>query len=600
MTETTTPKRKHSILKWSVIIIGFLFLLIGGAAWYINKEWKPLLTDAIQTALVDASDSLYTVKFSDIDVNIITGNATVDSIEIIPNLDVYERMKIKGDAPENIFSLKVYKLSLKNVKPFKVYKEKKLDIKNLTIQNPELSIFYTKLKNQKEKPEDNRTPYQRINKLLKELKIASIFLTDVKFKYIDQSYKKPKITKFDQMNIRLNDILVDSLSHADTTRIFNTKDIIAEINNYSYSTPDSLYRINVKHAYVSSQKQQLKITGMALVPRLGEKQFAAQFKRQEERYRLSFDSILVNSVDFNQLVDNRFVHAKSVTLVNGELAVFLNRGKPQKLIDKGQNFPHLALRRLKWDVIADTVVIKNTNVAYSEYDPKAAAKGTIYFKRLHGRIFNVTNDSASLVKKHTANAYLQTYLMGTGKIDIHIGFNLVDSKGAFTYKGTLGSMSFTDLNPVSKPLAMVMTKSGKLQSMEFDMKGNIDGASGRLVLKYNDLNIAIMKKDDEDQLKKSGFISLLANALLVDNANPKGSNPLKVAYPSYNRPREASFFNLMWKTVFEGIKVSVGITKEKEASLKKRADKFKSSKANRIQRREERIQKREERKSKED
>ena len=99
-------------------------------------------------------------------------------------------------------------------------------------------------------------------------------------------------------------------------------------------------------------------------------------------------------------------------------------------------------------------------------------------------------------------------------------------------------------------------------------------------------------------MKKSGIISFLANALLVDNANPKGKDPLKIAYPSYQRPRGASFFNLMWKTVFEGLKTSVGITKSKEESLKKRADQFKKDKSDRKERREERKKRREEKKNK--
>lgn len=598
MSETTTPKKKHKTLKWIAAIIGIIILLAGGIAWYINLKWKPLLTTTIQDALVDASDSLYTVKFSDIEVNILTGSAIVDSIEISPNLDVYEKMKASQNAPENIFSLKIFKLSLKNIKPLKVYQQKKLDIKNITIQNPELSVYYTKLNNQIEKEDDNRTPYQRIEKTLKELKIASIFLTDVKFKYVDQSYKEAKITAFDQVNIRLNDILVDSLSHLDSTRIFNTKDIIAEINNYSYPTADSLYHINISHAYVSSQEKQLKINGMELLPRLGEMKFAAQFERQQERYKISFDSILVNNINFNQLIDRRQLKSNNVTVVNGKVDVFLNRAKPPKTIDKGVNFPHLALQRLKWDVIADTVVIRNTNIAYAEYNPKTQAKGTVYFKKLNGRIFNVTNYSVALQKNHIANAYLQTYLMGKGKIDIHIAFNLMDKKGAFSYDGTLGPMSFTTLNPLTKSLSMLTTKSGEVQSMEFNIKGNVDGAKGRLVLKYTDLSIAIMKKDDEDNIKKSGLISFLANALLVDNANPKGDDPLKIAYPTYDRPREASFFNLMWKTVFEGLKTSVGITKEKENKLKERADKFKQNKSDRKERKEKRIERREERKNK--
>lgn len=598
MNQIATPKKKHTVLKWVISVIGVIILLVGGAAWYVSLKWKPLLTTAIQDALIDASDSLYTVKFSDIEVNILLGSATVDSIEITPNLDIYEKMKANQVAPENIFSLKVFKLSLKNIKPLKVYQQKKLDIKNITIQNPELSVYYTKLNNQIQKKEDNRTPFERMKKTLKELKIASIFLTDVKFKYIDQSYKDPKITAFDQMNIRLNDILVDSLSALDTNRVFNTKDIIAEINNYSYATADSLYYINIHHAYVSSQKKKLIIGGMELKPRLSEMAFANHFKRQNERYKISFDSIIVKDIQFHQLIDRRRVKSSNVTLNNGSVYVFLNREKPQKTIDKGINFPHLALRRLKWDVIADTVVIKSTNIAYTEYNPKTQANGTVYFKDLSGRIFNVTNDAASLAKKHMADAYLQTYIMGKGKIDIHIAFNLVDKKGAFSYDGTVGPMSFAALNPLTKPMAMMATKSGQVQSMEFNIKGNVDGAQGRLVLKYTDLNISIMKKDGDDNLKKSGIISFLANALLLDSANPKGKDPLKIAYPVYQRPREASFFNLMWKTVFEGLKVSVGITKDKEDKLKQRADKFKQSKSDREKRKQERIKKREERNSK--
>ncbi len=598
MNQTATPKKTHRILKWVISIIVVLFLVAAAATWYISEKWKPLLTTAIQEALIDASDSLYTVKFSDIEVNVILGSATVDSIEITPNLDVYEKMKANQVAPENIFSLKVFKLSLKNLRPLKVYQQKKLDIKNITIQNPELSVYYTKLNNQIQKEEDNRSPYERIKKSLKELKIASIFLTDVKFKYVDQSYKKPKITVFDQMNIRLNDILVDSLSDLDTTRIFNTKDIIAEINNYTYATEDSLYHINIHHAYVSSQKKKLTISGLELKPRLGEMAFTNQFKRQNERYKISFDSVIVKDIQFHELIDRRRIKSSNVTLDNGNVAVFLDRGKPQKTIDKGTNFPHLALQRLKWDVVADTVVIKSTNIAYTEYNPKTQANGTVHFKKLSGRIFNVTNDSASLQKKHMADAYLQTYIMGKGKIDIHIAFNLVDKKGAFSYDGTLGPMSFAALNPLIKPMAMISTTSGEVKSMEFNIKGNVDGAHGRLVLKYTNLNIAIMKKDDDDHLKKSGIISFLANALLLDNANPKGKDPLKIGHPVYERPREASFFNLMWKTVFEGLKVSVGITKDKEDKLKERADKFKQNKSDRKERKEKRVKRREERNSK--
>jgi len=52
----------------------------------------------------------------------------------------------------------------------------------------------------------------------------------------------------------------------------------------------------------------------------------------------------------------------------------------------------------------------------------------------------------------------------------------------------------------------------------------------------------------------------------------------------------------MWKTIFEGIKESVGFTAEREQELQRSFDSMKGSKPDRIERREERRQKREERK----
>ncbi|MBK0381987.1 hypothetical protein I5M32_03365 [Pedobacter sp. SD-b] len=594
--EETKPKKKHRALKWGAGVFIVIVMIAASAAWYINREWKPLLTTVIKNTFTDATDSLYRIKFSDISVNILSGSITVDSLSIFPDLDIYQKMIKNGDAPENLISLKIFKFSIKNANPLKVYREKKLDIKNITIQNPKLAIFYTKLKNQKKKKEDNRTAYERLRGTLKALKIGSIFLNNVKFKYIDQSFKTPKITFIDKVNIRLNDILIDSASRYDSSRLFGTKDIIAEISDYSYATADSMYHINFNHVLVSTQNKRLTLTGMGLIPRYANMAFSNKFKIQQERYSLTYDSVIVSDLNFNQLIDHRTVKSNNVSLVGGDLKVFLNRSKPPKTIDKGKNFPHLALRRIPWDIIADTVTIKNTNIAYTEYNPKSDENGTVFFSNLRGRIFNVTNDSASIKKNAMADAYVQTNLMGKGNMNVHIGFNLTDPNGAFTYSGSMGPMDMSALNDLFKSLALVKTSSGKINSLVFDMKGDRNGGGGSMTLKYQDLKISLMKKDDKENFKKLGLISFFANALLVNNGNPNGTDPLIVAHPYYKRPNASSFFNLMWKSVFEGLKESVGISKEKEAKLKARAESFINAKNDREKRREERIKRREERK----
>jgi hypothetical protein len=424
------------------------------------------------------------------------------------------------------------------------------------------------------------------------VKIGSLFLSDVKFKYVDQSLKMPKTTLVDKVNIRLNNILINDKSALDKNRIFTAKDVIAEISNYDFATPDSMYHLNIKHVEVSTQKRHLIVEGICLNPLYKEMDFSDQFDYQQERYKLMFDSLISNNIDFNALLKNRTFASSNIELMNGELEVFLNRDKEKKSIDKGSNFPHLALQRVAWGIIADTVTLKNINISYTEYNPKTKGKGTVFFNELDGKIFNVTNDSLALLKNHISNAYVQTYLMGKGKLDLHIGFNLTDPKGAFTYDGNLGKMQSSSINSLTRPLAMLMTSSGEIEKMTFNMKGNVNGAGGSMTINYKDLNVILMKKDEQENFKRMGLISLFANALILERDNPTRNKPVRVANPYYNRPADGSFFNLMWKAIFVGVKESVGITKENEAKLLQRVENYKEAKESRAQRKIERLKRR--------
>lgn len=597
MDENPLPQKKHTLVKWLMSFLGLFIIILLALAWYINYRWKPLLTSIIQNTVITATDSLYNVHFSNIEINIISGGVSIDSIEVTTDLRVYQKLIRQKVAPENIINLKVTKLTLKNVNPIKVYLQKKLDIKSIVIENPSLTVFYSKLKNQIAKAKDNRTVYERVKDVLKEVKIESLFLSDVNLKYVDQSFENPKTTHLNKVNIRLNDILIDSTSATDNHRIFTAKDVIAEISDYNFATPDSMYHLNIKHVGVSTQKKHLIVEGIGLIPRYGEVMFSNQFEFQKERYKIMFDSLIANNINFNDLLEKRTFSASSVKLMHGQLDVFLNRDKPKPKVDKGKNFPHLALQRVSWGIITDTLILKNINISYKEFNPKTNSKGTVYFSDLDGRIFNVTNDSLALSKNHFADANLSTLLMGKGKLNVHIAFDLTDPKGAFSYDGALGAMQTSTINALTKPMAMVMTSSGKVNSMNFAIKGNVDGAGGSMTLNYEDLNVILMKKDEQENFKRMGLMSLFANALLLERNNPSGKNPIRIAKPYYARPPDGSFFNLMWKVIFVGLKESVGITKEKEAKLLKRAENYIDAKEKREQRKYIRQKRKAERKS---
>ena len=86
MSKTNRPDgKRHLVWKWFLGIFAFIFLVAVAAAIYINNKWRPLLTETIQNTVIQTSDSLYRVKFSNIKINLLTGSAYLDSVVIYPD-----------------------------------------------------------------------------------------------------------------------------------------------------------------------------------------------------------------------------------------------------------------------------------------------------------------------------------------------------------------------------------------------------------------------------------------------------------------------------------------------------------------------------------
>jgi hypothetical protein len=108
------------------------------------------------------------------------------------------------------------------------------------------------------------------------------------------------------------------------------------------------------------------------------------------------------------------------------------------------------------------------------------------------------------------------------------------------------------LNEITEPLGMVSVKSGEIKSLQFDFTGNDHFSKGELLFLYNDLRIELLKKNEADELTGKDGSSFIAN-LLIKNNNPQNGNTRK-GIIDFKRDETKSFFNFIWKSVFDGVK----------------------------------------------
>jgi len=552
----TIRKKRSTILKWVAGVLLSLLLILCAAAVYLGSRWKPLLREKITESVHTASGGLYRIEFKDLHVNLFTGSVTFDSLKLLPDTAVFYQLKAKRKAPSHLFTIRMANLKLSRIQVLTTYFQKKLYIRTIVLNKPSIDMVYHKVIRQADTLREERTLYEQLSKTLKSVQVGHIQMADADFDYYNGK-KKQNAVKHLTVNIR--DILIDSLSQYDSTRVLYAKNIGFELNGYRSVTKDKMYRMTIDSLSGSVNSHTLKIRNLKLTPLYPDLTFSRKYTIQKDRYDLSFPAIDMTGVDFVRLNNEGTVYARRLSIDGAAVAVFLNRELPPPSMDKGRNYPHNALKRLPFPAIVDTVSLKGVNVAYTEFHEQTKERGTLRLENLEGDILNVTNDSLRLTQNHYTRADLKTSIMGAARLNITINFNLTQAAAPFHYKGSVQPFSMTVLNPLSKPLGQIAIESGRVNHVDFDIQANERRSEGIVHFTYSDLKVNLLKKEEGGKTTEKGVLSFLANTLLVKNDNPEKGKEARVAHVQFSRVPQASFFNLMWKSIFSGIREIAGI-----------------------------------------
>ncbi|MDB5141866.1 MAG: hypothetical protein JWQ66_579 [Mucilaginibacter sp.] len=583
------------LFSFCVIFLAAILIL----AFFVNLYWSPILAKKVKSVVLTSSDGLYTVDFSDAKLHILKGEIDIYNITLKPDTAVYNARVKTHLAPNNLVELHVKRLILSHIHPFNLYFHHNLDIGRITLREPELKVSYQLNHEKDTTTNDNRTTWQKISKSLKSIHIGEINLNDVKLKYEDYSGHKLAISELKEMNLSATDLLIDSATQKDRSRLLYCRDIVTELNNYSGRSANGLYTYKIKSLRLSTQTSKLNIEGLDLRPVKAKEFFE---KSDEDRFDVHLDSLQITHFDYLSYHKYRVINAAHMILSSGSLNLFSNPKYIPKKTDRVRTYPNFGLKQIRADLNIDTIDVHHINVSYTEFNQKSDRTGTITFNNSSGRFLNITTNKIALQKNNICTVRLSSYFMNRGKLNVLFTFNLTDENVPFSYKGDMGGMDLPAINPAIMPLGLIKINSGKLTRFEFDINADSQVAKGRISVQYNDLKVTVLKADTaHDKLKRMTIASLFANVLVLKHDNPDNPGEIPRAFNvTYYRPSNFPFFKSIWHTFLEGIKPCVGLNekmqndvKDKLADLAIQKQEHIIKKAQRQQRRAERQRKRE-------
>jgi hypothetical protein len=557
-------RRIRKIILWIIFIFLFLFGTLAGIAWFYGNR---LLKDLVISTVETNSRGIYHLELKSLTINILTGRIHLGGFHLKPDTNMYNKLSEKDLLTPILFDIRVNKFTIRGLDFADAIRNKKISMNVVLIKDPDVTIFIRRVtkKEKSNTPDPNMLsiplPKNLVSILLKKLELTSGKLT-----VINQAVDPQTTFQIPSLDVTIKNVLVDSV-HKGLQRIFNSDDIRVALKRLAIKTKDGMYTIQIGEVGFSTQENHLWVKEFRLKPEYSNHDFSRKLGYQMDRMDVSIKKLDLFRMDFRRLIIYQQIIAGHV-LVDG-LSVDDYRDKRVPM--RTGFFPLLpqqALMKSKMYIRLDSVEMNNGYIKYSEQTGNEP--GFIFFDKATALATNVTNDTSLLPPPKAMKAEGTLYLMGKGKLKATIEFLLGSKNDQFIFSGTLDQFDMTLVNPMLTKLAPARVTSGTITKLIIPpVKADNDKAIGMVKLYYKNLTIDMESKKKDDWSKvKSGVLGWAAN-VYVKNSNPMPNGKFRDGVIYFERDKQKSLFNFLWKSAFFGLKSTMGINSEKQKEIKK-------------------------------
>ncbi|MEO6870268.1 MAG: hypothetical protein ABI168_11520, partial [Ginsengibacter sp.] len=387
--------------------------------------------------------------------------------------------------------------------------------------------------------------------------VYSIQLNELNFPKINMAPEVKSKYRVGKLAIKIIGVKAEQIITLKDEPIEHSKEINLSLSSIGWQSDDKLYSYGMENILVNSKSRLLRINHVFIHPELSETAFAASQKFQRDRYDLNLNGITLNGIKMEDVVNNKLI-AERLVINNTVAKISRDLKKPLEVKNKVGNYPSQLIQKLDFPIDVKSGLLNKAYIQYREHEKVSDSTGDVTFNNATLKLSNITNIPEKIKANNLFVINYKAMALGQIPINGNFKFYLDNDNGAFIADGNISSFDAKVLNKVSIPMALIRLQKGKINSIDFNFKGNDVQANGDFVMKYEDMKVDVLKRDENTKdIKKRGLFSLVAN-ILVKNSNPHNGS-LRRTTPSFQRDIHKSFFNLIWKMIFNGLKETVGL-----------------------------------------
>lgn len=420
----------------------------------------------------------------------------------------------------------------------------------------------------KKKSADNKQFFERaipkaLTKNYSSIYTDSLVLKDamLKVKYKDKETQKLAVEQVDGWDATFQVFRVNR--NFENLDFLYSRAIKAELDHYEKRLSDSLNTVKVGNLNVDVNRGRIFIDSISLEPRYSKELYAPTFGKQIDRIEVFNQNSSIENFNFKDWLYNGNYTADELRVNRTEISVFTDKTLPENKATI-KRMPQEILRDLPFTVTLKETKLNNWSISYEEKPDTQIAPGIIYFSEFGGTITDISNDTAYLSAKKkkdsVTHVHIETKLMENGNVVLDMDIPLDHPVDEFTFSGSLDGMDMREINPLLISLTRIEIVRGRTHGMTFDGQANKYFASGEVDLRYSNLKVNIVGKEEGKRKIGDVILGAIANNFVIRNSNRLFPKKGKI---DYVRKENKSIFNYGAKALLTGIKESIGL-KNKE------------------------------------
>ncbi len=542
-------------------ILGLLLLSAVGAAlfyWFIYR--KQIVREKLQATVIRKSNGLYHISYDKLVLDEINGHLSITNLRLNYDSTRFLQLATTGKAPGMLLRILIPELIISGVKTPRALLGQELLGQYVRLQQPRIELFYTNKGTDSLRHSPPPAMYQQILGDLNLIRLDSVLINQAQilsYRYGDTS----SLAQISGVDLHLHELSIDSTANEDPSRILFSRQLLAEADQVSWLSADGRYRLRGDSVRLDAQSQYASIGHFAIQPLLSEAAFTRSLRYADDRFEADIRDLQLFQLRFNSLL-NDTLHADSIIVSQVHLQIYRDQGLPHDGKSRLGTYPHQVLQRFGLATRIDALKIETASINYKERNADTRMSGVVSFQHTQAYIQHISNMKEYTQAHPVMQAHITTRFLNQAQLQLQWNFYLFHPKGQFTIKGQLSSIPAIGVNKLTEPLGPARMEDGRINSLQFTLTGHNYGMHGTVQLLYEDLKVSLLEKEtDSGKLNKKKLASLAAN-IIIRKSNPSGKKGnIRTASITMPRDTRRSIFHLSWKSIFKGIKTTLGINK---------------------------------------